>query len=281
MIQNKANPPVFFVRHKFQSEYCRELQKRSMVAYNYLDEFHEELNDYSESSRGLTQAYNAFSSIIRAGAIVVAEYESASTFVVGKIAPGSALEKIDLEGHIFKALKYSDAKTFSYSTHPLLAAIRPPFVTACGTGRSFTQMIRHLYLGEKIEIGVDFMHPSSIELMCEAFLRSDLAPQEVRLQYTLLRTGKTMPAVDIFGKTIANKKIFAQVTFSSEIPAKTKSLVEFAAGTGITVLFSRDRKTTHPGLDFHFCIDDVFDRFMNSGNQVWVRMLQEMVGVNI
>jgi hypothetical protein len=273
------NLPVYFIRHKFSEKICKELKEKQVVAYHYLDEYHEALSDYSEQSRGLTQAFNAFHAMSVRGAIVVSEYENSNEFTVGQLEPTVKLGELNIDCSVFKTLRFTGIKTFSYCKFPLLAAIRPRCSTACCVGRPFTQLIKNIYLGEPLEVATDFMHPSSIELMCEAFLRSDLVPEEIRLKYTLLRTGKTMPAVDIYGRTTTNRKIFAQVTYASENPNKTKALIDFAKGSGITVLFSKDRKLIASGLDYHFCIDDVLNQFLDSKNPVWTTMLREMVGM--
>gem|GEM_PF-6498554 len=261
-----------------------ELQKRNLIAYHFADEFHDNIEDYPEQTRGLTQAFNAFHAINKTGCIVVAEYTDPASFVAGMIKPGTKTEPLTLNGSdgevVYKTMSYENPKRFRYADYPLLAAIRPPYSTICSTGRSFSQIIKHIYSGETIELAVDFMHPSSIELMCDTFLKSELAPADVRLEYALLRTGKTMPAVDIYGRSISGKKVFAQVTYAASAPSKLELLIGFANGTGMTVYFSRDKKVSHPGLNYHFNIDEVFKKMLESGLPAWRRMLREMVGLD-
>lgn len=274
---------VYFIRHKISGgpKTIRELKNRSVVAYHFVDEYHEDIDGYSEPSRGLIQAFNAFRAIAKTGAIIVSEYENPNEFTVGTIDAGVTTQPMTFntdDGELlYKTLKYRDPKTFKYSDYPLLAAIRPPYSTICSTGKSFSQLVKNIYLGEPIELSVDFMHPSSIELMCEAFLRSEFAPNDIRLDYTLLRTGKTMPAVDIYGKSLSGNRIFAQVTYSSEVPQKLQALIDFVNDKGTSILFSRDKTVSHEKLRYHFCIDDIFIQFMESDDK-YRRMLEEMIG---
>lgn len=274
---------VYFIRHKISGgpKTIRELKNRSVIAYHFVDEYYEDIDGYSEPPRGLVQAFNAFGAIGKTGAIIVSEYDNSNEFTVGTFDPGVTTQPMQFqtdEGELlYKTLKYRDPKTFRYSDYPLLAAIRPPYSTICSTGRSFSQLIKHIYLGDEIEMGTDFMHPSSIELMCETFLRSDLAPDNLQLAYTLLRTGKTMPSVDIFGKSKEGEFIFAQVTYAANNPAKVKALVDFAGNKGTTVLFSKDKSVENEELDHHFNIDDIFQKFMEHGS-VYRQMLEEMTG---
>ena len=131
---------------------------------------------------------------------------------------------------------------------------------------------------EPLEFSVEFMHPSSIELMCETFLRSALAPKDIRLEYTLLRIGKTMPAIDIYGRSVKGNKIFAQVTYAHSNQKKVTTLIQFAQERGKTILFSRDKKTKINGLDYHFNIADIFELFANSSESKWQAMLRELIG---
>ncbi len=274
---------VYFVRHKFSSAITTQLREKQVVAYNYVDEYHEGIQDYSEQSRGLTQSFNVFNSMMATGGLVVIDYENPVQFTIARLIPNQLLKKIILSREVgdgvYKALETIDPKTFFYSKYPLMAAVRPMMSTACSTGRTFSQLARHLYLGEAIEYGVDFMHPSSVELMVETFLRSDLVSDSIRLDYTLLRTGKTMPFVDIYGRSLTGQKVFAQVTNQSAPDEKVKGFVDFVSGNGVSILFSRDLENQHPGLDHHFCLDDIFKILWEHPTGKYQCFLKELSGV--
>ena len=207
---------VYFIRHKMAGSelYNSKLRKRKQIAFDFVSaEFHEDLKDYSIQSRGLTQTFNAFKRITESGCIIAAEFDDPNVFTVGKILPGTMTRpwNVEYKGDkiIYKTLQFFDSKDFYYADIPILAAIRPPYGTICSPGASYCHIIKHLYLKEPIQFSTNVMHPSSIELMCEAFLRSDLTPKKIRLNYALLRTGKTMPAVDIYGRTQAGERLYA------------------------------------------------------------------------
>jgi hypothetical protein len=276
---------VYFVRHKFSSAITTQLREKQLVAYNYVDEYHEKIQDYSEQSRGLTQSFNVFRAMMATGGLVVIDYENPVQFTIARLVPNQssekkvALSREDGEG-IYKALDTIEPKTFLYSKFPLMAAVRPMMSTACSPGRTFSQMARHLYLGEPIEYGVDFMHPSSVELMVETFLRSDLVSDSIRLDYTLLRTGKTMPFVDIYGRSLTGQKVFAQVTNQSAPNEKVNGFVDFVSANGVSILFSRDLECEHPGLNQHFCLDEIFKILWKHPTGKYQRFLKELSGID-
>lgn len=217
------------------------------------------------------------------GGLVVVDYENPVLFTIARLVPGQSLKKITLsrndEDGIYKALTTTEPRPFHYSEYPLMAAVRPMMATACAAGRTFSQIARYLYLGEAIEYGVDFMHPSSVELMVETYLRSDLAPEAIRLDYTLLRTGKTMPFVDIYGRSLSGEKLFAQVTNQAASDEKVKGFVGFVAKKGTSILFSRDKEVHRLGLDRHFCLDEIFKILWGNSNPKYQRFLKELSGV--
>lgn len=278
---------VYFARHNLSGGdgVTKTLKENNLIAYHFLNEYYEDVENYSEQSRGLTQAFNAFHAISKTGCLIAAEYGDSSSFVIAKVKPGTNLKPLTIKSTdgdlIFKTIEFSEPKICYYGDFPLLAAIRPPYTTVCSTGRSFSQLIKHIYLGESLELSVDFMHPSSIELMCEAFLKSEMVPESIRLDYALLRTGKTMPAIDIYGRSKSGNKVYAQVTYSADAIHKVKDLVNFARGTGLTIYFSRDKNLQHEGLTHHFNIDEVFHKFLDSNNSMWKNMIREMIGLKI
>jgi hypothetical protein len=275
--------PVYFVRHKFLKDVTIKLRKNNLISYNYLDEFHEKLADYSQQSRGLTQAFNVFQSIAKTGGIVVVDYEKASEFTIAKVQI-QKLKKVIIprsgEDGVYKTLQISEPKTLLYSDYPLIAAIRPIMSTACSPSENFARIARFIYLGTPIEYGVDFMHPSSVEVMVEIFLRSSLANEKLRLDYTLLHTGKTMPFVDIYGRNTQNEKIFVQVTNQLVPKKKLEDFIEFVATKGTSILFSKDKKVTHPALQHHFCLGEIFKLLWEHPDKKYREILKELSGIS-
>ena len=145
-MQDEPTPQtyVYFVRHKFHPSITVQLREQKLVAYNYVDEFHESVEEYSEQSRGLTQTFNVFNSMMATGGIVVIDYDDPAKFTIARLVPGQSLKKVTLQradgDGIYKALAVTEPKTFHYSEYPLMAAVRPMMSTACSPGRTFAQL---------------------------------------------------------------------------------------------------------------------------------------------
>jgi hypothetical protein len=287
---------IYFLRHKFTGieESAALLRKKQLIAYHFSDEFHEKKEDYEilheGYAGGFTQAFNAFKYMEEHGAIVVFEYENNNEFFIARVSSMQKVRPVHFElseGKIlvYKGLRYEEPKRFSYIDHPVLLAIRPPYSTICRPGPTFQTIINHLYLGSPVERTVRLLHPKTLEQLCETYLRSDFAMEDIRLQYAMLKIGKTFPIVDIFGRSVIGKKILVQVTHHDGEAAlqKAKVLVELKKEVedAIFILFSGSKKMEVAGLHFHFNIQEIFCAFQQSGIDWHTKMIDEMLGLFI
>lgn len=280
---------IYYIRHKMSGSeiFNSELKTRKIIAYHFNDEYHDKIDDYSEDvrkNRGFIQAYNAFMDITRNGAIVVAEFDDSNVFIIAEIEKGTKTIPAEFiyKGNklVYKTMQYSKDKEYKYSNYPVLAAIKPPYSTICSPGKYFCRVIRRIRGEESGPPTVNDLHPKMLEVLCETYLRSDLAPEDIQIKYCLVKTGKTMPEVDIIAKSKTGKAIYAQVTHFSggEAREKAKRLVAFVKDQGITIMFSKNRdKLTVDELNYHFCIDDVFEDFVNHADKSYQVMIEEMI----
>jgi hypothetical protein len=281
---------VHFIRHKMNAMSIGEklLIDTNRIAIHFNDEFHFDLNQYNDNSSGFTRAFYAFKTIECYGSLIMFEYNDPSVFHIAEIIKGTIIKPLifDFENEkvVYKTMKYVNKKTYDYSNYPLLAALRPPFTTICSRSENVANVIQSLFYGYEIPISYESLHPKMIEQLCEAFLRSEFSPPKIQLLTTLIKTGKTMPWVDIAGYTISGNIIYAQITFSSGIESlrKANDLVKFVKGNGIAILFSNDEEDLDiKGLDYHFKIKNVYNSFKNSNNSIYLKMLKAMVGLSV
>ncbi|MEO8664819.1 MAG: hypothetical protein ABI462_04925 [Ignavibacteria bacterium] len=266
----------------------KQLLERDRIAIHYNDEFHINSKKYNDQSSSFKKAHNALQDIGKNGTLIMFEYNNPFVFHIAEIAQGTMIEPMifysNKEKIVYKTMKYINRKTFNYSEYPLLAALKPPFSTICSRSENIDKLVHHLYFKNEIPVIVENLHPKMLEQLCEAYLRSEFVPSEIQLLTTSIKTGKTMPWVDLVGYSKSKKIIYSQITYASESESlkKAKGLVSFVKENGLAILFSNDnRKIVLRGLDYHFLIKDVFKSFNESKNSVYPSMLKAMIGIKI
>lgn len=232
---------LYFIRHKFKTlssdieEYCRA---NSCVAIHFNTEFHHDFSDYSEMAKekkNFKQAFSLFKELGQTGGVVVAEYNT-NEFCIGEVVPETIIEAFNYGMQVgesddyYKTLKLRNVKgPFSYADYPLVSALRPPFVTICGLNDYSKNIILHLFKNNALALDVRNLHPKMLEQMCEEWLRTDLAG-ELKIKFGLLKTGKTLPIIDIYARTSKGDDLYVQVTHASDkskVLAKASKMQEY------------------------------------------------------
>ena len=286
--------PIYYLRHNFsgRGEVDPILLKKKFIAFHYSDEYHEKFEDYSSAhegyERGFKIAFKAFTKMGKDGAIVVFEHDDPDYFYIASVFSGQTIQPFEFASTthgsiLYKVLSYSNPKRFSYAQNMVLLALRPPYGTVCQPKPPFPSIIRYLYLGYPLHRSVQLLHPKFLEQLCENFLRSDFAPPEIRLLYTTVKTGKTLPIVDIVGRNAAGRMLLVQVSHASggEAIDKAKKLVSLAQTVPdtVSILFSGEPDLTYEGLDYHFPVQNVFAKFEDNSAPWHRTMLEEMLGI--
>lgn len=296
MNENLHELPIYFIRHKFNGidEAAIILMNQKLIGFHFADEFFERKEDYKQLhtgyEKGFSKAFDAFSRLGQSGGIVVFEYNDPDEFYVATVNGNQKISRFDFEYSdqtvfIYKVLQYVKARKFSYAEYPVLLAIRPPYGTACQPGWHYRQIIRHIYLGSNLPRTVNLLHPKVLEQLCENYLRSEFVPPPIRIQYTIMKTGKTLPIVDIVGRSLTGQKLLVQVTHHSGGPAKAKAeqLIKIRRHipSAKSILFSADSHLAIDGLDIHVNISSVFSTFNNSPEDWHQAMIKEMIGIKL
>ncbi len=269
---------VYFIRHNFsvENKTIREkirsiLIKESCVAIHFnedeiIDEnWEDELNKTSQSE--FKKAGNIFSKIKKEGSYVFAQYDGRSgEILIGKIPSQSKIVYLttirDNNYKGYKCLKMKDVKSFKLSKFPILFAIRPIQQTLAKMGDKSAEIIRQIYENGKLEADLSSLTPQFQELIVQEWLRSNLA-EDLQIQYQLILTGKDYPSVDIIGKTLKGKILFAQVTYHNQLSntnkfeAFEKLAIEDKNPEHIYVMFSKG-ESTNTGAFISKNLDEIF-----------------------
>lgn len=219
-----------FIRHKMSStkDILNELWEKRIIAVHYKDCYSTNPKDYdSAGEKALTRLHD----YCEEGRIVGATYRDIKPemMLVGTINPGTEIKAIpypynDKKEYIYKTVKLQDVIEVPYRDYPLLSAIQP--IGATVTGWPSAKPYLNALLGyEEFEPSVYTLLPAQLEIVCLENLRF-----KGILKASLIRVGKTIPDIDIYGIDEAGNSIVAQVTYSkskSTIRRKSIQLEKF------------------------------------------------------
>jgi hypothetical protein len=292
----EMNDSVTFIRHNFDNsvvmhEYCIE---NEYIAIHFTPEGHVDWEDYSaqaKRAKGFKVAFQALEDLGQHGGLVVAQYDP-RYFYVGQVNPGTEIELYNFgrehgqQDIYYKLLKLAKrTAAYSYSRYPLMAAFRPLRATICKMSRYSRGIVHHLWDGTPLTRELHNLHPKMLEQMCEEWLRIDYA-DEYRIKYELLKTGETLPVIDIWAETWSGHRLFAQVTFAegNKALSKARELKQYcdeSASTMPTIgLFmgpeTQQDKVTRLGLKY-VSIESVFEQF--KATDLYGDMLDKMIGI--
>ncbi|MCP4289126.1 MAG: hypothetical protein GY792_32680 [Gammaproteobacteria bacterium] len=287
-----------FIRHKFEQgpKLWSKPKKEKWIFIHFNGEKGETLEEYSEEaqkSRGFRTAFKRLKELGETGGLVMAQYET-SEFLIGHVEPGTRIEFWDVHENdsaakpdYYKTLQVAGKweGPFKYADYPLLMALRPPFVTIANMSEYSRNMIQHLWNSEPLQCIVDNMHPKMLEQMCAEWLRSPYAAKEHKIQYQILKTGKSLPVIDLYAKTKYGEKLFAQITHTTSPHSarnkaqKLKALSEDSSEENAALFFGREEIQAHVekvGVKF-IPVESVFDELKRDPN--YKPMLEEMIGI--
>lgn len=289
----KKDAPIYFIRHKF-NEAKKEvavLQDKKIIAIHFNPEYHEILDAYTDRSREFITAYGYFEKLSGLGGTVVVQYQT-DFFYIATIATSTPILSYNVKAHYnnednyLKTLHLNTlSERYSYAAYPLLSALRPPYVTIAPLNPFAHNLVLHLKGERSLDLVVNNLHPKMLEQMCDEWLRSKYAPPEFTMRFELLRTGLTLPVIDIYAETLQGKTLNVQITHAinaSKVSAKAKTLSEHMAGKPDEIgLFigpekSKDQILQYPSLQF-VSTESIFNTL--AADTDYKRMIEKMIGI--
>lgn len=299
--------PLIFIRHKMDSspEIYQELLRERLIALHY-DNIPSADPNHPDRDPKHRPVFKRLRNFCRTGALVAADYSKypPRRMLVGKIKPNSkptprtfkpCEPEKNPKGCVYKVVKLDGVVEFDYAEHRLLEALQPRgggVIVRWRMGR-IEPYLKALYkkrlYGSAVTVtpSVYRLTDSHLEVLCSEYLRTDLAPPEVRIDYLLTPIGRTMKGTDIYGARKQKGKdviVLAQVTFSTDkkvISEKAKRLREYAEGYQgskklVMVYFGpkagKPARSQLENIEF-ISIQEVFDKMSESGTGIVEDML--------
>ncbi len=279
---------IFFIRHNF-TELQRinpvlEQQRRIAIRFNTEEQTTWDLfTEENRKDKAFSIAWKSFIRLAVNGGIVIAQYYPGYC-VIGRVSENTPIEFLpelrDQKLYGYKTLKLIETKEVQYHNYPLLMVLKPRQRTISAINKRSHNFIKHVYTGEKLDFSLDNLHYQMQEKMCEEWLRLPYCPETFRMKYPILKTGKDIQAIDICGRTVSGRLMFAQVTYGHQIKKKIKALQDLAKESNdILVLFSQSQPNELRNSQIqHIPLRQVWDDLKQ--DVTYREMLKDMIGMN-
>lgn len=306
--------PIFFIRHKPTPEITDLNTILSLMKDNRIAIFFDNLEwesakkfissdaspilSHSDKQTKITKTYATALKYIdrlsKDGGYVFAEYGVAHTndseakgCIFAKIEPKTKVESITINGQqINITLRFKVMEIIDYAVYPVLLAIRPIRSTISQASQTYKLVANLLINKLPIDPKIDFLHPKMLEQLCVEYLikvGTEDNDDNHKLDYCFLRPGKTMAHIDIAGKLINKRKIYAQVKKTPINREDKSAFIDFIKGDPdcLGVIFA-DFSQSAIKKDHEFqsiqriCITTVFAHFYTK-NRI---MIEDMIGLN-
>lgn len=271
---------IFFIRNNFKVEdFRKEFLAKNQVAILVDQDFEKEDWDLILQGKKRKNKKTEFigrwlkldKSLKEKDALIVSTYLGNSRIKIGLLPKGSTFFPHP-KNNDFKVFQLENVKEIDRNENQIFSSLIPSQTTLSPIYQRSSFIISK-YIGEKLPTIIENLSPTSIELMCMEWLRSDFAPKKYQLKYQLLKIGGNFPNIDIYGITKNDKEIAVQVTLTDNkttISKKIKKLQE--TKIPIQLMFCK----TENEDDFEiptFSIQKVFDEFYESDYKLFLDKL--------
>ncbi|MBI2140293.1 hypothetical protein HYU14_05185 [Candidatus Woesearchaeota archaeon] len=246
---------LYYLRHNWKGKQGDVvnpiLEDKSLISIHFNEEEFKSYDHYSSDSKkdnGFKSAFNNFKELSKHGGIVIFTFnKNPKNCYVGEVPPNTPItfsRRIKGQGFKgFKLLRVVKRKKFSILDYPLLRIFFPPHGTIFELDKNKLPFIQYIYGGKEIPFSYSSLLPKMQEQMCMEWLRSKFSPRKFRLKYLLLGVGRTLEALDIFGRTIKDDELCAQVTFKEkDLKKKREHLNSSSPLNSLRLFFSNSEK---------------------------------------
>ena len=129
----------------------------------------------------------------------------------------------------YLSLPLENIKLIDLDLHPVVQGLIPSNVTISRINkRNFR--LRKIYHQMKVQLPINEFDSNAYEILVNEWLRSEHAPEGIRLKFQLLKTGSNKKDIDIYGMTVNNEKMVIQVSDTKDsklIMNKVRNLFKF------------------------------------------------------
>lgn len=271
---------IFFIRNNFKVEdFRQEILEKNQIAILVDQDFEKE--DWNLISQGkkrknkktefIGRWLKLDQSLNEKDALIVSTYLGNNVIKIGLLPKGSTFFSHP-KNNDFKVFQLENVKEIDRNENQIFSSLIPSQTTLSPIHQR-SNFIISKYIDKKLSTTIENLSPTSIELMCMEWLRSDFAPKEYQLKYQLLKIGGNFPNIDIYGITKDDKEIASQVTMTdnkSTILRKIKKLKE----TKITIQLMFCKTENEDDYEIPtFSIQKIFDELYESDYKLFLDKL--------
>lgn len=273
---------IFFIRNnfkvdKFRDEVLEKNQAAILVDQDYEKEDWDLLLSGEKRKHKRTEFIgrwlNLDKSLKEKDALLVSAYLGKDKIKIG-LLPKDSTYFSHPDNNDFKVFQLENAIEIDKNENQIFSSLIPAQTTLSPIYQR-TSFIVSKYFGLDLPITLENLSPTSVEIICTEWLRSDLAPIEFQLKFQLLKTGGNFPNIDIYGVTKDGHELAAQVSITSNksrIEKKVKQLSK--TNIKIQVMFCDTDREKDFGIPT-ISIRKVFDDLSSNGYGL---LLDKLVG---
>jgi hypothetical protein len=205
------------------------------------------LNNGQRIKQQFAQRWNKLNQTVQENdVIVISSYKNFGS-KVGIISQGTQFEKIGNENEFYTIFQLEQTQKIHIEKFPFIQTLLPSNVTISPIKRKNYTLRKNIFPKIIVRIENNEFDDIALEIIASEWLRTDFAPKEYRLKYQLLKTGGNNKDIDIYGMTIGNEKLIAQVSSTKDsktINDKIKKLEKYNGCKRVFFFNVDDKKTS-------------------------------------
>lgn len=178
--------------------------------------------------------------------IVIASYRNFGS-KIGVIPQGTQFDKVGNEKEFYTIFQLEEAQKIDIDKHPFIQTLLPANVTISPVKRKNYTLRKKIFPKVIVRIENNEFDDIAYEIIASEWLRTEYAPIEYRLQYQFLKTGGNKKDIDIYGMTVNNEKLIAQVSATNNaktIDNKIQKLEKYKDFKQLFFFNTTDKKTS-------------------------------------
>lgn len=207
----------------------------------------EKMNNGQQPKQQFAQRWRLLNQAIQENDIIVISSYRKVGSTIGVIPQGSQFKKISTEKGFYTTFQLEQAQEIDIDKHPFVQTLLPTIVTISPIKRKNYTLRKRIFPKIIVRIENNEFDDIALEIIASEWLRTEFVPKEYRLQYQLLRTGGNKKDIDIYGMTIGNEKLIAQVSStgnSKTMEDKIKKLEKYKDFKRLFFFNTSDKKTS-------------------------------------
>jgi len=271
---------IFFIRNNFKVEDFREeILEKDQAAILVDQDFEKE--DWNLILQGkkrknkktefIGRWLSLDNSLKEKDALLVSTYLGNNRIKIGLLPKGSTFFSHP-KNNDFKVFQLENVKEIDRNENQIFSSLIPSQTTLSPIHQR-SNFIISKYIGEKLPTIIENLSPTSIELMCMEWLRSDFAPKEFQLKYQLLKIGGNFPNIDIYGISKNDKELAAQVTLSNNKTTIAKKIAKLKeTNIDLQIMFCSTKNEDEFEIPT-FSIQNVFNELYESDYRMFLDKL--------